>query len=42
MSTPARPQTDTIEPISTPAPSANVIERPYAEDEPPGDQEPWR
>ncbi|CAK0777434.1 hypothetical protein CVIRNUC_004489 [Coccomyxa viridis] len=35
MSTPARPQTDTIEPISTPAPSANVIERPYAEDEPP-------
>ncbi|CAL8461237.1 g768 [Coccomyxa elongata] len=35
MSTPARPQTDTIEPISTPAPSANVIERPYAEDEAP-------
>ncbi|CAK0767885.1 hypothetical protein CVIRNUC_003506 [Coccomyxa viridis] len=35
MSTPARPQTDPIEPINTPPPSANVIERPYAEDQAP-------
>ena len=35
MSTPARPQTDPIEPVNTPAPPANVLERPYAEDEAP-------
>jgi hypothetical protein len=35
MSAPARPQTDPIEPINTPAPASNVIERPYAEDEAP-------